>query len=115
MKGPQLKDEEFSSIAAALNLGIDWTRVALDYVLNHCGDDVAEAGSAATNYLYLLGVVCSMWQLAAAARLAKGAAVEESLIEAKLSSANFYAAHVLPRGYGYLQAMQAGKSVLDYA
>ena len=71
-----------------------------------------EAGAAATEYLHLMGYVAVGWQwlrmaTVAGAKLAAGTG-DRRFLEAKLKTARFYFARVLPETGTLLAAIQSG-------
>src|SRR5690606_1665229 len=73
--------------------------------------DPAAAGSAAVNYLMLTGTVCGGWQMLRAATKARRllpSGGDRDFLAAKLATARFYAAHLLPRARAHAQAVMAG-------
>ncbi len=75
-----------------------------------------EMGAAATDYLQLTGYLCLAWCWAkiaavAYAKLNQGTA-EKAFYEAKLATARFYYARLLPRASAHLDALGAGAETL---
>ena len=73
-----------------------------------------EAGAAATDYLHLMGYVAVGWQwlkmaTVASAKLAAGTG-DKSFNEAKLKTARFYCARLLPEAATFLAAIQSGSA-----
>ena len=92
-----------------MEAGVDW-------LFANAGNDFAAAGAAAVNMLMLCGIVVGAHAmmrsaLAAAAHL-DAADEEESFFAAKIVTARFYNAHILPRAGASLAAVQAGSDAV---
>ena len=83
---------------------------ATDWLLGNYRDDPDAPGSAAINYLMLMGYVCGGWQMARAAMIAaqKSASSDDEFYRSKIVTARFYAEHYLPRTAGHFSAIRAG-------
>ena len=83
---------------------------ATDWLLRNYRDDPDAPGSAALNYLMLMGYVCGGWQMARAAMIAaqKSASSADEFYRSKIVTARFYAEHYLPRTAGHFSAIRAG-------
>lgn len=106
---------DFASEAAALKLALDQAQTAQQQLLNGAKDDPLMPGSMAFNYLMLQGTLCGGWQslraaLAATAELAEGGDAE--FLNAKILSARFYAAQILPRAASYAAMCAAGSDTV---
>jgi alkylation response protein AidB-like acyl-CoA dehydrogenase len=104
--------EEFSGLGEGLSAAADWAQSACDWILENAPVDRHAAGSASVNYLMLMGYVCGGWLMGKAAmksreRLEAGSG-DKGFLEAKLVTARFYYAHLLPRAAACLAAIQAG-------
>ncbi len=98
--------------SASYRTGVDRLESGVDWLFANAGNDFAAAGAAAVNMLMLCGIVAgahAMMQsaLAAAARLT-AVDDDESFFTAKIVTARFYNAHILPRAGAHLAAIQAG-------
>ena len=96
--------------------GVDRLESGVDWLFRNAGNDFAAAGAAAVNMLMLCGVVAGAHAmtksaLVAAARL-EAADEEASFFAAKIVTARFYNAHILPRAGSYLAAIEAGSDVV---
>ncbi len=97
----ELDDTDVDSIAirAALAEGIDALAETSQWIRSIAQDDLRKAFACSVPYLRLWGVVAGGWQMARAAQLARGkiaAAVGDvDFYKAKLTTAHFYADHVL--------------------
>ena len=83
---------------------------ATDWLLGNYVDDPDAPGSAAVNFLMLMGYVCGGWQMARAAMIAaeKSASTDDEFYRSKIVTARFYAEHYLPRTAGHFSAIRAG-------
>ena len=115
--GEELKEyPELRPLAEGLGLGRTALNEAKDFVLANHEADPLLAGSASFNFLMLAGTVLGGWQIAlgarrAAQRLASGDP-DKGYLEAKITTANFYAQHLMPKADAYLAAIQAGSQSL---
>ena len=96
----------------AYRTGVNRLESGVDWLFANAGNDFAAAGAAAVNMLMLCGIVAgahAMMQsaLAAATRLT-AADDDASFFTAKIITARFYNAHILPRAGAHLAAVQAG-------
>ncbi|MCY3750923.1 MAG: acyl-CoA dehydrogenase [Gammaproteobacteria bacterium] len=87
---------------------------ATDWLLSNYRDDPDAPGSAAINYLMLMGYVCGGWQMARAAMIAaqKSASSDDEFYRSKIVTARFYAEHYLPRTGGHFSAIRAGSGTI---
>jgi len=114
-----------AEIAASLpELGGDGLGVALgpalanladttDWLLETGARDLTRAAAGATPYLRLFGTVTGAWLLArgaaaAARRLANGGEEDRDFLEAKIVTARFYLANILPRAAAEAAAVTQG-------
>lgn len=102
---------EFAAEATALKTALEQAQTAQTQLLEGAADDALMPGSVAYNYLMLMGTLCGGWQLlrsalAAQQELANGG--DETFLNAKILSARFYAAQVLPRAASFAQMVAAG-------
>lgn len=106
--------ERLELIRTALNSGADLLESAANWLLESGPDDPYAPGAASVNFLMLAGVVAGGWQMARAAlAVSTGVGSDDSAFaEAKLATAEFYAAHVLPRAHALHAAAIAGSEVL---
>ena len=102
--------------AAAYRTGVDWLESGVDWLFANAGNDFAAAGAVAVNMLMLCGVVAgahamTRGALAAAARL-EAEDHDASFFAAKIVTARFYNANILPRAGAHLAAIQAGSDAV---
>lgn len=71
-------------------------------------DNPDEIGAAAVDYLFYSGYIVLAWLWARTAASAAGSLLGEDERQAKLDTARFYFARILPRTHAHLAAMQSG-------
>jgi hypothetical protein len=100
-------DDRLKSIADAVRSGLGQLEEGMNWIIANATSSPATVGSAGFNLLMLAGTVLGGAYLAKAASIAISdeSSASESFGKAKLSTAAFYCAHVLPRAHGYLAAM----------
>jgi len=108
--------DELATIQSALSSGIESLEAAVTELIESAPGDQNAPGAASVNLLMLAGTVIGGWQMARAAlaarkRLADGD-VDPAFLEAKIMTALFYAAHILPRSSAYGQAAVSGSDVI---
>ena len=104
--------EEFAAIRKSLASGIGAVEEAVDYIVATFGKDIKAASVGSVPFLKLLGIVAGGWQLArgalvSARRLAEGAG-DAAFYQAKITTARFYADHVLSQAPGLAYAVVNG-------
>lgn len=104
-------DPALAGIAAALGEGIDALERAAEHVVASFGGDVRTVAVGAVPLLKLMGIVAGGWlmmraALAAKARIAAGDG--DSFYADKITTAAFYATHVLSAAQGLAQTVVAG-------
>ena len=72
------------------------------------GDDPRIVLAGATPFLRALGLVTGGWLMAKAANIAGHGAADDVFYKAKLATARFYAANLLPQVAGFARAATAG-------
>ena len=108
--------EEFAVIRTNLAAQVQTLTEVTNWIFEHGLADPKEALSGATPYLRIFGIVVGGYllaQLALAARteIELGAA-EVEWLRAKISSARFYAAEILPQAAGHVSSVTAGAGYL---
>jgi alkylation response protein AidB-like acyl-CoA dehydrogenase len=108
--------DELATIRSALSSGVDSLEAAIKQLIESAPGDQNAPGAASVNLLMLAGTVIGGWQMARAAlaarkRLADGDA-DSAFLEAKIMTAIFYAAHILPRSSAYGQAAISDSEVI---
>src|ERR1700722_11161449 len=105
-------DPDLSAIGTALKTGLKSFQEATDWLLANHDRNPREAAAGAVPYLKLTGIVTGGWQMARSARIARHlqASVEENaaFLRAKISTARFYAEHVLPEVETYRDEITMG-------
>jgi hypothetical protein len=101
---------DLSAMRASLATGVAVLRQATDWI---AGADADDALAGATPYLRLFGIVVGGWlmarqALAACALLADAPGARAAFLEAKVVTARFYCAQLLPQASGLLPAVIAG-------
>ena len=93
-------DTDLAAIRSALQAALKAFEEATSWMLAHYESDPREAAAGAVPYLKLTGAVTGGWQMARAARIARDllASGEENaaFLRGKITTARFYAEHVLP-------------------
>ena len=105
------KDAALSELATAFSSAVDALERAAVHLLACFSRDIRSTSVGAVPFLKLLGIVAGGWMmtraaLAAQAHLAAGET--DSFYAAKVASAGFYAAHVLPAAPGLAQVVVGG-------
>ncbi|WP_242359940.1 acyl-CoA dehydrogenase [Anaeromyxobacter sp. SG17] len=107
----QEKSETLSAIAARLRDGVTALEQAVQFVVATFGPDVRRAAAGAVPFLELFGTVAGGWQMARAALAAhrhlEAGTGEAGFLRAKISTARFYADHVLVRAGGLARTVVA--------
>ena len=96
--------DEFAAIRRSLSAGIGAVEEAVAYIVATYGNDIKAASVGSVPFLKLLGIVAGGWQLGrgalvSARRLAEGAG-DTAFYKAKITTARFYADHVLSQAPG---------------
>jgi alkylation response protein AidB-like acyl-CoA dehydrogenase len=107
---------ELAGMGTALEEAAGLVERACDWVLENAPKDKHAAGAASVNYMMLMGYVCGAWlmgeaALKASARLESGGG-DRAFLEAKVVTARFYFAHLLPRANACLVAIEAGSDCM---
>jgi alkylation response protein AidB-like acyl-CoA dehydrogenase len=107
---------ELATIAAALGRGIDAVGACVDYIVANFGKDVRGVSAGAVPFLRLMGIVAGGWMMARSALVAKrhlAAGDTDPFYAAKISTARFFADHVLVQAEGLARiVVEGGASVL---
>jgi acyl-CoA dehydrogenase len=101
-----------SKIRGALAEGIDALASATEWVLTTGPEDPRLPAAASVHYLHLMGTVAGGWQMARAALVAHQRLQAEEgdarFYEAKIATANFYAAQIMPKTRSLLPIITQG-------
>ncbi len=103
-------------VCVAIKAALIEGRVALargsDWLLQTYANDMYAPGAVAVNLLMLMGTVVGGWQMGRAALVAHDKLQrnegDATFYQSKLTTARFYAEHVMPRAAAYLAAVLAG-------
>ena len=108
--------DDLLPIRDALSNGIDDLEAAVKWLLQNAPQDQNVPGAASFNLLMLAGTVAGGWQMARAALAAKRRLADvdpdSAFLEARVMTALFYAAHILPRSSAYRQAAVSGTEAI---
>jgi len=106
------KNEDVQVVRARLAAGARAVGEAVDWLLATFGRDIKAASAGAVPFLRLMGIVAGGWQMARAALAAEAKlAAQEGdrpFYAAKISTARFYADHLLSQAPGLATAVKAG-------
>ena len=96
--------DEFAAIRKSLSAGITAVEEAVAYIVATYGKNIKAASVGSVPFLKLLGIVAGGWQMGRAAlissrRLAEGSG-DASFYKTKITTARFYADHVLSQAPG---------------
>ena len=110
------KDGDLGAMAPYLDDGLAALENATVWLLGNQGDAAADAAAGATPYLRMFGIVTGGWllakqALAAQARLAAGEG-DPAFLEAKITTARFFAEQVVPQGTALLGPVTRGAGLL---
>ena len=87
---------------------LDSLTTASVWMIEYDGDDPRAVTSGATPFLQALGLVTGGWLMARSAAIAAAAEEDQEFYAAKLSTARFYAANLLPQAAAFAQSAVAG-------
>ncbi|MEO5679490.1 MAG: acyl-CoA dehydrogenase, partial [Acidimicrobiales bacterium] len=106
--------EALAPIGAGLTDGLGVLQQATDWILANAATDPVQALAAATPYLRLFSQVVGGWLLGVEALAAtrSAASLPAGFADAKVATARFFAAHILPTVHGLLPTITAGKADL---
>ncbi|MDQ2679276.1 MAG: acyl-CoA dehydrogenase [Actinomycetota bacterium] len=108
--------EDFASIRTELASAVEALTGVTDWVMTNGIADPLQALSGATPYLRIFGIVTGGWLIARQALAARGELVagsdDTAYLQAKITTARYYAEQVLPTAAGLVPSVQAGSSVL---
>jgi len=108
--------DDLAAVRLWLAKGLDEIVQCSTYLLNGERKDPELLGSAAFNYLMLVGTVIGGWQLArgalAATRKLETDSTDTVFLKTQVLMAKFYAEHVMPRAIAYGAAVRAGSGTI---
>ena len=104
--------EEFAAMRKSLSAGVTALEEAVAYIVATYGQDIKAASVGSVPFLKLLGIVAGGWQMGRAAlvsarRLAEGGG-DAGFYQAKITTARFYADHVLSQAPGLAYSVVNG-------
>ena len=104
--------DEFAAMRKSLSAGVTALEEAVAYIVATYGQDIKAASVGSVPFLKLLGIVAGGWQmgraaLVAARRLAEGSG-DAGFYQAKVTTARFYADHVLSQAPGLAYSVVNG-------
>lgn len=105
-----LKQAGLPDIAQALEQALEHARECVGFVVSRFGSAPQEVAAGSVPFLKLMGILLGGWQLGRAA-LVSQRSLDDSASDfhhAKLTTARFYAAHLLPQVSGLATAVLAG-------
>lgn len=104
---------ELELIANELNDATSAWDLASNHIASSVEADIQLVGTASVNYLMLAGTVLGGWLLAKSAMIAtQNKADDEHFYSAKIATAKFYAAHILPRATMYSKAASSDSELV---
>ncbi|MFM7068983.1 MAG: acyl-CoA dehydrogenase [Actinomycetes bacterium] len=109
--------EDFASIRTELAASVEALDGVTNWIMTNGLANPIEALAGATPYLRVFGIVTGGWllarlALAARSELESADASEAAWLNAKITSARFYAEQVLPQAAGLVPSVQAGSTAL---
>lgn len=106
----EIRDTEIPDqlIADAMWSALDALTAASKWMIDYDGDDPRAVVSGATPFLQALGLVTGGWLMARSAAIAAAAEEDREFYAAKLATARFYAANLLPQVAACAHAAMAG-------
>ncbi|MBI1776173.1 MAG: acyl-CoA dehydrogenase [Proteobacteria bacterium] len=113
------RDEGLAPVGQSLSAGATALAEATDWLVATYPGDVRTAAVGAVPYLRLFGIVAGGWAMARAATAAKrqlaGANGASGFLKGKLTTARFYADHVLSQAPALVRQVTGGSAALDLA
>jgi alkylation response protein AidB-like acyl-CoA dehydrogenase len=104
---------EFKALATSLATGCDALESVAQWLLAHHQDNPQLPGSVSFNLLMAAGTVVGGWLLAKSALIAQQKLSEDRpFYEAKITTAGFYAEHIMPRAISYVEAAESGSDFI---
>ena len=106
----EIRDTEIPDqlIAGAMWYALDSLEAASNWMIEYDGDDPRAVVAGATPFLQSLGLVTGGWLMARSAAIASAAEEDSEFYSAKLATARFYAANLLPQVAACAQAAMVG-------
>jgi alkylation response protein AidB-like acyl-CoA dehydrogenase len=104
--------EELKEFAGPLGTSLDQLDGLTEWVLEQAKGNPNEIGAASVEYLHAFGYVAYAYMWALMARAAKAGEGDEAFYSAKMGTARFYFARLLPRVNSLLASVKAGSESL---
>lgn len=107
--------KDLDSTRLNLEDGVEALKMASEHLLSALPDDPNQALAGATPYLTLAGTVIGGWLMARSILAAKDLMSENSgdvWLATKVTTGRFYCEQLLPRSFGYLDAVKGDQEVL---
>ena len=108
------KNADVAVVRATLAAGTKAVGECVDYIVATAGTDPKAVFSGAVPFLKLMGIVCGGWQMARAALVAEKKLAESAgdaaFYKTKITTARFYADHVLVQAPGLAATMVSGSA-----
>ncbi|MEC7489135.1 MAG: acyl-CoA dehydrogenase [Pseudomonadota bacterium] len=109
IKGTGITD---TLIADALSSALNAVSDAANWMIEYDGDDPRAVVAGATPFLTALGLLAGGWLMGMAADIATNGPEDEDFYKAKIATARFYAAHMLPQANAYACSAVAGADAI---
>ena len=109
IKGTRITD---TLIADALSSALNAVSDAANWMIEYDGDDPRAVVAGATPFLTALGLLAGGWLMGMAADIATNGPEDEDFYKAKIATARFYAAHMLPQANAYACSAVAGADAI---
>ncbi len=104
--------DELKEFAGPLGVSLDQLDGLTEWVLEQAKGNPNEIGAASVEYLHAFGYVAYAYMWALMARAAKAGEGDEAFYSAKLGTARFYFARLLPRVNSLVASVKAGSESL---
>ena len=109
IKGTRITD---TLIADALSSALNAVSDAANWMIEYDGDDPRAVVAGATPFLTARGLLAGGWLMGMAADIATNGPEDEDFYKAKIATARFYAAHMLPQANAYACSAVAGADAI---
>jgi len=109
-------NSDVQAMRGRLAAGVQAVSESVDFILATAGKDPNSAFAGAVPFLMLMGITAGGWQMARAALIAEkklaGKEGDQSFYEAKISTARFFADHVLSQAPGLATVVISGAAAV---
>ncbi len=110
---------DLATLGSRQKAALDALDQAVDWIVANFAGDIKAVSAGAVPFLHLVGIVAGGWQMGRAAVIARQRLADgdgDPFWAAKLSTARFYADHVLPQAAGLAESVMNGAgSVMEMA